>query len=83
MQDYDDGDHINIGTGEDVSIKELAEIISKIINFRENIEWDTSKPNGTPRKLLNVDKIKALGWEPKINLNDGITSTYKWYKKSI
>jgi len=83
MQDYNDGEHINIGTGEDVSIKELAEIIAKIINFRQKIEWDTSKPNGTPRKLLNVDKIKTLGWEPKINLNDGITSTYKWYKKSI
>ena len=48
--------------------------------IRRTIEWDTSKPNGTPRKVLNVDKIKSLGWEPKISLNDGIKSTYDWYR---
>ena len=80
MNDYDDEEHINIGTGEDVTIKELAETVAKVVDYRNTIEWDTSKPNGTPRKVLNVDKIKSLGWEPKINLHDGIQSTYKWYR---
>ena len=80
MDKYDSDDIINIGTGEDVTIKELAEIVAKVIDFRRTIEWDTSKPNGTPRKVLNVDKIKSLGWEPKINLKDCIKSTYDWYR---
>ena len=80
MEKYDDEEHINIGTGEDVTIKELAETVAKVVDYRNTIEWDTSKPNGTPRKVLNVDKIKSLGWEPKINLFEGIKSTYKWYR---
>ena len=80
MDKYDSDDIINIGTGEDVTIKELAETVAKVIDFRRTIEWDTSKPNGTPRKVLNVDKIKSLGWEPKISLKDGIKSTYDWYR---
>ena len=83
MQDYEDEDHINVGTGEDVTIKELAETVAKVVDFRRTIEWDTSKPNGTPRKVLNVDKIKSLGWEPKIKLKEGIESTYSWYKKNL
>ena len=80
MEKYDDEEHINIGTGEDVTIKELAETVAKVVDYRNTIEWDTSKPNGTPRKVLNVDKIKSLGWEPKISLSEGIKSTYKWYR---
>ena len=80
MDKYDSDDIINIGTGEDVTIKELAETVAKVVDFRRTIEWDTSKPNGTPRKVLNVDKIKSLGWEPKISLEDGIKSTYDWYR---
>ena len=83
MQDYEDDEHINVGTGEDVTIKELAETVAKVVDFRRTIEWDTSKPNGTPRKVLNVDKIKSLGWEPKIKLKEGIESTYSWYKKNL
>jgi len=79
MQDYDDADHINVGTGEDVTIKELAETIVDVVGYENDYEWDTDKPNGTPRKVLNVDKIKSLGWEPKIGLREGIESTYKWY----
>ena len=79
MQDYDDAEHINVGTGEDVTIKELAETIVDVVGYKNYYEWDTDKPNGTPRKVLNVDKIKSLGWEPKIGLRDGIESTYKWY----
>ena len=83
MQNYNDPDHINVGTGEDVTIKELAQTISDVVGFPGFTEWDTSKPNGTPRKVLNVDKIKLLGWEPKISLRDGIESTYEWYKEVV
>ena len=83
MQDYDDAEHINVGTGEDVTIKELAETIVDVVGYEKDYEWDTDKPNGTPRKVLNVDKIKSLGWEPKIGLRDGIESTYKWYLENM
>ena len=82
MQEYNDPEPINVGTGEDVTIKELAETISNIVGYDNEFKWDTSKPNGTPRKVLNVDKIKSLGWEPKIGLRDGIESTYEWYQKN-
>ena len=82
MQKYDESEHINVGTGEDVTIKELSETISDIVGFSGGINWDTTKPNGTPRKVLNVDKIKSLGWAPKISLREGIESTYEWYKKN-
>ena len=80
MQDYNEPESINIGTGEDVTIKELAETVADIVG-NKIIWWDESKPNGTPRKVLNVSKLKSLGWEPKISLRDGIKSTYKWYKE--
>ena len=82
MDKYDSDDIINIGTGEDVTIKELAETIVDVVGYENDYEWDTSKPNGTPRKVLNVDKMKSLGWEPKISLRDGIESTYAWYKEN-
>ncbi len=80
MQNYNESEHINVGTGEDVTIKELAHTISGIVGFMGDIKWDVTKPNGTPRKVLNVNKIKSLGWEPKIGLRDGIELTYNWYK---
>ena len=83
MQKYDDAEHINVGTGEDVTIKQLAETIVDVVGYKNDYEWDTSKPNGTPRKVLNVDKIKSLGWEPKIGLHEGIESTYEWYKNNL
>ena len=79
MQDYEGEEHINVGTGEDVTIKEAATTIADVVGFTGGFNWDTSKPNGTPRKVLNIDKIKSLGWEPKISFKDGIESTYKWY----
>ena len=82
MQKYDDPEPINIGTGEDVTIKELATTIADVVGFTGGFDWDTSKLNGTPRKVLNVDKIKSLGWEPKISLKEGVASTYEWYKKN-
>jgi GDP-L-fucose synthase len=83
MRDYDSSDIINVGTGTDVTIKELAETVADVVGFAGEIEWDTSKPNGTPRKLLNVDKIKSLGWEPKTGLKEGIERTYRWYKNEL
>jgi GDP-L-fucose synthase len=82
MQNYDNPEHINIGTGEDVRIWELANIISDVVGFSGDILWDFAKPNGTPRKVLNVNKIKSLGWKPKIGLREGIEKTYEWYKKN-
>jgi GDP-L-fucose synthase len=81
MEHYDDANHINVGTGEDISIKQLAEIISEVVGFVGDVEWDKTKPNGTPRKVLNVNKIKSLGWKPKISLLEGIESTYRWYNR--
>ena len=83
MQDYDEPEPINVGTGEDVTIKELAETIVDVVGYKNYYEWDTDKPNGTPRKVLNVDKMKSLGWEPKIGLREGIESTYEWYKENV
>jgi GDP-L-fucose synthase len=80
LENYNDEVAINVGVGEDVSIKELAELIKEIVGFTGNIEWDSSKPDGTPRKLLDVSRITALGWKAQISLKDGIASTYEWYK---
>jgi GDP-L-fucose synthase len=82
MERYDSEEIINIGTGEDVTIKELAEMIVEVTGYKNDYEWDTSKPNGTPRKVLNVDKMKSLGWEPKISLREGLESTYEWMKNN-
>ncbi len=80
LENYDDDIAINVGVGEDVSIKELAETIKRIVGFEGSIEWDSSKPDGTPRKLLDVSRLTDLGWKAKISLEDGISSTYQWYK---
>ncbi|MCX6754459.1 MAG: GDP-L-fucose synthase [Candidatus Nomurabacteria bacterium] len=83
MNNYSSPEIINIGTGEDLSILELANTIKDIVGYKGSIVWDSSKPDGTPRKLLDISKLKALGWSPKINLNDGIKRTYEWYKENI
>ena len=79
MERYDSEKIINVGTGVDVTIKELANVIVDVTGYKNNYEWDTSKPNGTPRKVLNVDRIKSLDWQPKISLREGIELTYEWY----
>lgn len=79
MNTYDGSEIVNIGTGTDVSIKELAEMIQKIVGYEGEILWDTSKPDGTPRKLLNVDKLHSLGWTHTTSLEDGLKATYGWY----
>jgi GDP-L-fucose synthase len=80
LENYDDEVAINVGVGEDIPIKDLAEIIQGIVDFKGEIVWDNTKPDGTPRKLLDVSRIAALGWKPEINLNEGIRSTYSWYR---
>jgi GDP-L-fucose synthase len=79
MKNYNDSEIINIGTGEDITIKELAELIKNTVGFKGKIKWDTSKPDGTPRKLLDVKKIKKIGWNYKYKLEKGIQDTYLWY----
>ena len=79
---YDSSLHLNVGTGEDLSIKELAQKVARAAGFTGKIEWDSTKPDGTPRKVLDVSRIKALGWKPTITLEDGIASTIAWYKEA-
>jgi GDP-L-fucose synthase len=79
LENYDDDIAINVGFGEDISIRELAELIRKIVGFDGVITWDDSRPDGTPRKLLDVSRISALGWQPTIGLEEGIKSTYQWF----
>ena len=78
---YDSSMHLNIGSGEDLSIKELAELVADIAGYKGEIKWDSSKPDGTPRKVLDVTKAKSLGWAPAISLRDGIASALNWYKE--
>ena len=75
--------YLNVGTGKDLTIKDLALLIAKITSYNGEIEWDKSKPDGTPKKLLNISKIKSLGWEPKISLENGLTETYKDFCKEF
>lgn len=83
MQNYNDNEIINIGTGEDITIKKLAETIAKITGYSGKITWDTSKPDGMPRKLLDVKKINILGWKHSISLENGLKQTYDWFKTQI
>lgn len=71
--------HLNVGTGADVTIRELAETVGKVVGFQGEISWDASKPDGTPRKLMDNSKLRSLGWQPKIGLEDGLRATYRWF----
>ena len=82
LENYDSELHINVGTGEDLSINELAALISELTGFKGEILWDSSKSDGTPRKVLDVTRLQKLGWTPKISLRDGIQSTIDWYKQN-
>jgi len=79
---YDDGLQMNVGTGKDLTISELATVIAQLSGYKGKIEWDSSKPDGTPRKLLDVTKMKNLGWAPAISLEAGISSTIEWFKEN-
>jgi len=79
LEKYDSDQHINIGTGSDITISELAEKISKISGFKGEIKWDSNREDGTPQKVLDIEKITKLGWKPTITLEQGIKSTIEWY----
>ena len=81
-QKYDSSLHLNVGTGEDLSIKELAQKVAAAAGFTGEIHWDSTKPDGTPRKVLDISRIKTLEWRPTITLEDGIASTIAWYKEA-
>lgn len=83
MEKYDEDQHINVGTGKDLTIKELVEIVSKVVEYGGEVVWNGLKPNGTPRKVLNISKIVKLGWKPNIELKDGIAKMYLYYKNEV
>src|ERR1043166_384799 len=83
LEKYDSPEIINVGCGEDMSIEELAELICEIVGFDGNLAWDTTKPDGTPRKLLDVTKLTQLGWRATIPIRDGIARTYEWFLKNV
>lgn len=83
MQVYSGDEPINVGTGEEVSIGQLAELVSRVVGFKGEIVFDTIKPNGTPRKLLNVARLRATGWEPSVSLEQGLTDTYAWFVRQL
>jgi GDP-L-fucose synthase len=82
LERYDDPGPINVGTGEDVTIRELAELVAGVVGFHGDLTFDSTKPDGTPRKVLDVSRIKALGWAPQVSLEAGIRSTYDWFRRS-
>jgi GDP-L-fucose synthase len=79
MEHYSDEQHINVGTGTDITIRELVDTIAAVVGFTGQVQYDPSKPDGTPRKLMDTSKLNALGWQPNIGLKDGLTATYQWY----
>ncbi|KAL8249026.1 hypothetical protein R6Q59_005894 [Mikania micrantha] len=83
LENYSDLEHVNVGSGKEVSIKELAELVKEVVGFEGELVWDTSKPDGTPRKLMDNSTLAKLGWEPKISLRDGVVGTYEWYVTNL
>ena len=83
LENYDSPEIINVGCGEDVAIRELAGVVCEVVGFKGELSWDKTKPDGTPRKLLNVSKLRALGWAPTVPLRDGIARTYDWFLKNV
>ncbi len=79
VQHYSGEGHVNVGVGEDVTIRELAETVAEVVGFSGHLHFDPSKPDGTPRKLLDTARLTALGWRPRAALKDGIALTYRWF----
>ena len=79
LEKYSDAPPINIGVGDDFTIAELAEIVKETVGFGGEIEWDNTRPDGTPRKLLDVSRIRALGWSPQIDVMRGVREVYQWF----
>ena len=83
LENYDDDRPINIGVGVDLSIRALAELVAGVVGYRGSLEWDAGKPDGTPRKLLDVSRIQEMGWSAEIPLDEGVRSTYRWYLEHL
>jgi GDP-L-fucose synthase len=83
MREYSDARHLNVGTGQDLTIRELAELVREVVHPGSHLVFDTSKPDGAPRKLLDVSRLHALGWRHTIELRDGIVSTYAWFREAL
>ncbi|MDO4302266.1 MAG: GDP-L-fucose synthase [Bacillota bacterium] len=83
LENYDGEQHVNIGTGKEVTIKELAETVKRVVGFEGEIVWNKDMPDGTPRKLTNVDKLHGLGWKHKIELEEGVQLAYQWFKDNV
>lgn len=83
MRNYDDHDHINVGTGDDLSIRSLAELVRDIVHPEAELVFDTTKPDGTPRKVLDTSRLSALGWKARTGLGDGIERTYHWFQEQF
>lgn len=81
LRHYDGAEHVNVGTGADLTIRELAGLVAEAVGFEGRVRWDTSKPDGTPRKLLDVSKLEGTGWKPTVSLTDGIVATVQWYQE--
>ena len=83
LENYDDDSPINVGVGVDLSIRALAELVAGVVGYRGSLEWDAGKPDGTPRKLLDVSRIQEMGWSAEIPLDEGVRSTYRWYVEHL
>ena len=82
MNHYEEATTLNVGTGQDVTIRELAELMKRVVGYQGEIRFDSSKPDGTPRKVLDTSKITALGWRPSVSLEEGLTRSYAWAIRS-
>ena len=82
LEHYDEAEHINCGAGSDLSIRALAETVGNVLGYRGRLRFDTSKPDGTPRKLMDSSRLRALGWKPTVSLEDGIARSYAWFQQS-
>jgi GDP-L-fucose synthase len=83
LEHYDGDEHVNVGTGSDVTIREIAETIAEVVGYEGVTEWDTSRPDGTAQKLLDVSKLRDLGWQASVGLQKGLSSTAKWYRQHV
>jgi len=82
MKVYSDAEHVNVGTGADITIMELAKLVCEVVGFDGAIVTDSSKPDGTPRKLLDISKLRATGWRPRYELREGLTDSYRWFQSN-
>lgn len=83
MESYSGVEHVNVGSGKEVSIKELAEMVKEVVGFEGELAWDSTKPDGTPRKLMDSSRLAEMGWRAKIELREGLEETYKWYLENV